>query len=398
MEKRLLILGAGRGQLGLIKAAKKLGITTIVGTLPDNNPPGIQLADEVCYMNIADPDDVVAKAKRLNLDGVATCCLDTGVPALGRTVDELELCGLNESAAKLCFDKYNMKKALISNHVNTARFYPISDDAELGEALDKLSLPVIIKATDLQGSRGIYRAHTEEEAYIGFHNSLKDTKRDFCVIEEYIEGWEFGAQAFIYNGEILFVLPHGDNTYMSHTAVPVGHFVPLDCDPVIIEKAIIETKAAIKALGLNNCAVNVDLIAKDNVVYIIELTGRAGANCLPELVGINFGINYYEMIALMAVGDDPRKVFDTRQSKTMAGLAKMIFSTEQSGIIKNIFYETDDDNNVLEVSFFKHAGDEMRKFVDSNDCIGQIIVKGENLSSCEKKMKDIYDRIHIELM
>lgn len=398
MEKRLLILGAGRGQLGLIKAAKKLGITTIVGTLPDNNPPGIQLADEVCYMNIADPDDVVAKAKRLNLDGVATCCLDTGVPALGRTVDELELCGLNESAAKLCFDKYNMKKALISNHVNTARFYPISDDAELGEALDKLSLPVIIKATDLQGSRGIYIAHTEEEAYIGFHNSLKDTKRDFCVIEEYIEGWEFGAQAFIYNGEILFVLPHGDNTYMSHTAVPVGHFVPLDCDPVIIEKAIIETKAAIKALGLNNCAVNVDLIAKDNVVYIIELTGRAGANCLPELVGINFGINYYEMIALMAVGDDPRKVFDTRQSKTMAGLAKMIFSTEQSGIIKNIFYETDDDNNVLEVSFFKHAGDEMRKFVDSNDCIGQIIVKGENLSSCEKKMKDIYDRIHIELM
>ena len=62
---------------------------------------------------------------------------------------------------------------------------------------------------------------------------------------------------------------------------------------------------SIKALGLNNCAVNVDLILRDNKVYVIELTGRVGANCLPELVEINFGIEYYKMIAAMAVGENP---------------------------------------------------------------------------------------------
>ena len=36
--KRLLVLGAGRGQIGLYKAAKEMGITTIAGTMPDNNP------------------------------------------------------------------------------------------------------------------------------------------------------------------------------------------------------------------------------------------------------------------------------------------------------------------------------------------------------------------------
>ena len=46
--KRLLILGAGRGQIGLYRAAKEMGITTIAGTMPDNNPPCIPLADEVC--------------------------------------------------------------------------------------------------------------------------------------------------------------------------------------------------------------------------------------------------------------------------------------------------------------------------------------------------------------
>ena len=62
--KRLLVLGAGRGQIGLYKAAKEMGITTIAGTMPDNNPPGIPLADEVCFMNIANPDEVAQKKQR----------------------------------------------------------------------------------------------------------------------------------------------------------------------------------------------------------------------------------------------------------------------------------------------------------------------------------------------
>lgn len=93
-KKRLLIIGAGRGQVGLYKAAKEMGIHTIAGTMKDNNPPGIKLADEVCYMNIANPNEVLEKAKTLQLDDVATCCLDTGVPALGKVCDALKLTGL----------------------------------------------------------------------------------------------------------------------------------------------------------------------------------------------------------------------------------------------------------------------------------------------------------------
>ena len=47
MKKRLLILGAGRGQIELYKASNEMGITTIAGTMPDNNPPCISMANEV---------------------------------------------------------------------------------------------------------------------------------------------------------------------------------------------------------------------------------------------------------------------------------------------------------------------------------------------------------------
>lgn len=397
MSKRLLILGAGRGQIGLYEAAKQMGIVTIAGTMPDNNPPCIPLADEVCYMNIADPEDVFAKAKELNLDGVATCCLDTGIAALGRTCDGLGLTGLSEKAAIMCNDKSKMKKAFMEHGVSTAKYFEVATEKELQIALEKINLPVIVKATDLQGSRGIYIAKTKEEAIKGFTEAMRLTRRSYCIVEEYIEGWEFGAQAFVKDEEILFVMPHGDNTYMSHTAVPVGHYVPLDCNQDVNRQTEVAVRSAIRALSLNNCAVNVDLILKDGTVYVIELTGRVGANCLPELVEINYGVEYYKMIAALAIGDDPIEYWKQKNSYETAGLAKMIISTEKSGVLKEIAYQDHNDPDVIQVSFFKKPGDEIRQFVDSNDCIGQIIVKGKDMNFCERKEQEVLDDIHMIL-
>lgn len=395
--KRLLVLGAGRGQVGLYKAAKEMGIITIAGTMPDNDPPGVKLATEVCYMNIASPEEVLEKAKGLNLDGVATCCLDTGVPALGKVCDILGLIGLTEKSAVMCGDKLQMKKAFMEHGVSTAKFYEISNDEELHEALKKIQLPVIIKATDLQGSNGIYIAKTIETALDGFHAAMKLTKRTYCIVEEYIEGWEFGSQAFVYNGKILFVMPHGDETYMSHTAVPVGHYVPLDCTEDIYTQTEAAVKSAIKALGLNNCAVNVDLILKDNIVYVIELTGRVGANCLPELVEINFGVEYYKMIAAMALGENPLELWEKRRCETKAGLAKMILQTDKSGILEHIICEEQIDNEILEITFFKHPGDEIHVFKNSNDCVGQVIVQGATMNDCKNSVNRVLNQIKISL-
>ncbi|MEC1747890.1 ATP-grasp domain-containing protein [Schinkia azotoformans] len=397
-SKRLLILGAGRGQVGLIKTTKEMGIITIVGTMTNNNPLGIAFADEVCYMDISNPDEVLSKAKDLKLDGIATCCLDTGVTALGKSCEQLGLTGLKENAAMLCQDKLKMKTALMESGISTAKFFKVSSEDDLNESLQKLVLPVIIKATDLQGSKGIYIAHTEEEAYEGFRSSMLDTKRDYCIIEEFIEGWEFGAQSFVYNGEVLFVMPHGDDTFMSHTAIPVGHHVPLKCSEDIVRQTEECVSGAIKALGLDNCAVNVDLIVKGGKVYIIELTGRVGANCLPELVSINFGINYYQMIAAMALGDNPKNIWEKRNKKTTPGFAEMLFSEKVNGSLKKIEYTGSIDEDILEVTFFKEPGDQINAFESSNDCIGQVIVKGNTYEECKEKVEQIKKKIVMELI
>lgn len=98
-----------------------------------------------------------------------------------------------------------------------------------------------------------------------------------------------------------------------------------------------------------------------------------------------------------AVGTDPLIYWNKRSNIETAGLAKMIISTKKSGVIKNIVYKSDNDEDVLDVTFFKHNGDTVCKFIDSNDCIGQLIVKGQDMAACEKKEQEVLSRIIMEL-
>ncbi|WP_062514757.1 ATP-grasp domain-containing protein [Halobacillus sp. KGW1] len=396
-NKRLLILGAGRGQVELIRTAKDKGIETIVGTLPTKYKKGLEIADHICYMDISKPEEVLDKAKELNLDGIATSCLDTGVTSIGKVCDDLGLVGLTEHAAELCQDKFKMKDALMKHDVSTAKFFKVSTDNDVEAALVQLHFPVIIKATDLQGSKGIYIANNKKEAEDGFKKALADTMKEYVIIEEFIEGWEFGAQAFVYNGEVLFVMPHGDDTFMSHTAIPVGHHVPLKCSNNVLHKTEECVKKAIKALDLDNCAVNVDLIVRNDEVYIIELTGRVGANCLPELVSINYGINYYEMIIDLALGNDPRDLWGNKANEKNAGFAEMLFSKEESGVLESISYEGEAQDNLVDLTFFNSVGDAINRFESSGDCIGQVIVKGNDIEECKKTIREIKNNINIKI-
>lgn len=78
-----MILGAAASQVPLISAAKRLGYETIVTSIPGDYP-GFTYADVCCYADISKPEEVLAKAKELNIDGITTCGMDTGIRAIGR--------------------------------------------------------------------------------------------------------------------------------------------------------------------------------------------------------------------------------------------------------------------------------------------------------------------------
>lgn len=387
--KKLLVQGASRGNLGFVKTAKQHGVNIIMTGLGGDFPCN-PYADKFCKADISDPDAVLKVAQAEKVDGAIICCSDTGLQAVGRCNDVLGFAGITEKAATDSANKLLMKEKLLAAGVQTAKFLKVSNEGDLEKVITEIGFPMIVKATDLQGSRGINIVRDESNLLQAYRDTMSLTKKDYCIIEQFIEGTEFGAQAFVYKGEVLFVLPHGDETIMCKTAVPIGHYMPYEISDELRYDTIKQVTNSIKALGINNCAVNVDLIEKDGKAFIIELTGRVGANCLPELTSNYFGINYYEMILATCLGESPLPVWEGRK-KPCATLARMMKS-DKDGVVKSV--SVPDIDNV-DIHMFIKEGSTVRAFTNSNDAIGECIVKGHSLWECEGLMSKALEQIRI---
>lgn len=379
--KKCMVIGATYTQIPLIRTARRLGYYTIAASV-DGDYPAFSWADEVCCVDISDPQAVLEKARELHIDGVATCCMDTGVRAVGYVCEAMGLCGLAERAALLSNQKLLMKDAFAKGGVSSPAYRKVSSAEELRDAWRTLPNPVILKAVDLQASRGIYVCHSYSELENAYQEAMKLTREDFCIVEQFVKGIDIGAQAFVYHGEILFVLPHNDEVFTGSANLPIGHSAPLLAPEAVICEVKKQCELAIRSLGLDNCAVNIDLIlADDGSVYMIELTGRAGATCLPELVSLYYGIDYYEMIVQMAMGEDPRPVFEGRASIPTPNASRFLMA-DKSGVLKELVNDNPPSDDIALMEFYVKPGDHIRKFSDGKDRIGQMVVTGKSLDKC----------------
>lgn len=394
MSKKVMILGASYSQIPLFEAAKRMGIHTIAASIPGPYR-GFEYADECCYVDISDPEAVVKAAEEYQIDAIATCSLDLGMAAIGAVCEKLHLPGPKREAALRASNKREMKRALVKAGVSTAAFVEVSNQEELEDALSRLRFPVIIKAVDLMGSRGIYRCETCGQARENYQKTMHATKKDYCLVEEFIEGEIFGVEALVQNGEVLYALPNNIEAFMGDTPSPVGHSVPFREMESLGEQAKTQVCLAIKALGLDNCPVNCDMIKKDGKVYVIELTGRSGATGIAEMVGIYYGLNYYEIILKTALGMDVSSSFPQNHAGT-ANLTHTLMA-DRAGIVKDIGYDGNTDENVLEVSFNVEPGDEVRPYQNGIDRIGQVILKGNSLEDCENRLQRVLSHIRLEL-
>ena len=389
--KKLMILGASYSQLPLYEAAERLGIKTIAASTP-GDWPGFQAADESTYTDISDPGAVMEAVRKFQADGITTCCLDTGVRAMGYACEKLGLKGLSEKSADISSNKFKMKEAFMAGRC--ARHICIRNREELAEALEKLDFPVVIKAVDLMGSRGIFRCDTSEQAFSFYEKTMEATGKDYCLVEEFIEGELFGCEAMMSEGRLLYCLPNNIDAFQSYVPTPVGHSVPWKKQDSLGEEAKRQVKLAICAVGLDNCAVNCDLIEKDGKVYVIEITGRAGATCLPETVGLYYGINYYEAIVRLALDMEPEKLF-TKPYPGSASLSK-ILTSDRSGTVKAIRNENAPAEDIIDLSFNIQPGDYVNQYRNGRDRIGQIILAGKELHDCEERLDEILSKINIE--
>lgn len=393
--KKLLILGAGIYQVPLINTAKRLGIYTIAASIPGNYP-GFELADKVYYENTTDYEAILKIAKEEKIDGIVTAGTDVAVITIGKVCDALGLTGLSEQAAMIATDKLLMKEVYEAEGVRTARYRKVyfSND-DYADQLSELTPPLMFKSVDSSGSRGIIKVSSPSEYDAAREYVKASTRSDYFIVEEFIDGEEFGAQAFVRNGKVEFILPHGDYVFKGDTGVPVGHFAPYDLSAEVLEDANKQLVGAIRAMKLDNCAINADFIMKDGKTYVLELGGRSGATCLAELTAIYYDFDYYEKIILTALGEEVDFTPGPAAKNGRVPNASKLLTSDKDGVIVSQTNDNPPHPDICEVQFDYKPGDEVHKFRVGPHRIGHVITKGKSLNEAVELLNKALDNIHI---
>lgn len=391
--KKVMVLGAGYTQIPLIRAAKRMGCGVAVVSIAGNYPAFAE-GDVSIYADISSEEAVIEAARNYQPDGIATCGLDLAMRAIGAANEALGLHGPGYEAAQRSGNKWKMKEAFSRAGVQTAKWFRIGNEKELEEALKELSLPVMIKAVDLMGSRGIYRCDTREEALESYKKTMSETGKDYCLVEEYIEGKLFGAEGMVADGKLQFLLLNNTETFHSTTDTPIGHSIPFVEEEELREQVREQVEKGIRALGLDDCPINCDLINRNGKAYIVEMTGRSGATGLSEIVGTWFGIDYYEAIVAVALGEDVTHFFaDPADVYSMVH----VLGSDRSGILRRLENRNPGSEDILDLSFNAEPGDEIHAYSNGRDRIGQIILKGKSLEEMQRYMEQLKAGIYLEL-
>lgn len=391
MKKKLLVIGAGFGQVPAIKQARKMGIEVIA---VDKNPKaqGFEFADQSYPIDIIDEEGIVALAKKLSIDGAMTMQTDLPVPTLGRVNDALNLNGVRYKEAITCSLKIETRKALLAKGVSQPIFEIVDnvDDAKI--AAKKIGFPAIVKAVDSSGSRGVTKVNSIDEVPAAFDEALSFSRTKVVLVEEYIKGLEIGAQIFSVEGKCEIILVHNDTLSEGEYMIPIGHSFPSFLTEEQVNFAKREVEKCIQALEIKNGPSNVDLILQEETgeAKIIEVGARIGATCLPELMYYHTETDWVEYTIKNALGEK----FEFPAAKNNA-CAALILESPEDGVLTayHIPDEVKNDPDLLELEVSAEIGEEVAKLRKGTDRIGKIVVRGQTAEEAETKALELRNKI-----
>jgi len=389
---KIMILGAGIYQVPLIKKVKELGYIAIVVS-PVGNYPGLEIADYIVDSDTRDKEAILAAAVKYGIDGILTTGTDVAVPSIGYVVDKLNLPGTGFLASQRSMDKALMKKCFISHNVKTAHYKEVYTIAEAKNEANTIGYPVMVKAIDSSGSRGITKVESIAEIESAFNEALAVSQSTKVIVEQFIEGYEIGAQALICGDKVDKVFIHNDEVTQPPISVPIGHSLPVTLSSNVITQCEEVIKLAVKAIGLQNTVANVDLMVSGNEVYILEIGARMGATCLPENISLYQGIDIYEyLIALATANSLPIQKRTSRQAN-----ASLLIFSEKKGIVESINIPSRVKNHpmLVELKLDVAEGDQVNAFKVGPDRLGHLIVVSDTSAEAEALAKELVSSIEL---
>jgi biotin carboxylase len=291
-RKRLLVLGAGPAQLGLLEAARERSLYTIA---VDRDPaaPGFALADRRAIISTEDERGIERLAGAERVDGVIAPGIDWPVGIAARVAAKVGIPHpLEPAVAGLAVSKARQRERFEAAGIPQPRWRLVSD------AEDGLPLPCIVKAPDRQGQRGLSVVRDERELGPAIERAIDASRTGFAVVEEIVDGPELTVNAFSVDGG-FHPLTVTDRITAEPPAfgVALAHVWPAEAGA---EAAAEAARRAVEALEIQNGPTYTQVRGGK----VMEVAARLGGGHDAELCKFALGVDLNGLALAAALGEE----------------------------------------------------------------------------------------------
>jgi biotin carboxylase len=382
---RLLVLGAGPAQLGLLEAARRQGIWLAVCDR-DPSAPGFAYADSRCIVATDAEPALERLASALMPDGVIAPGKDAAVAVAARIAEKAGLRHpLSPATAQVATSKLRQRDAFARGGVPQPRWQVVS--AEDG-ALE-LALPVVVKPADRTGRSGLSLVSEPSELAPAVAEARAASRGGAVLAEEFVEGPDVMVTGFSAEGDFVpLAVTDRSSGHGVAFGVPLAYSWPSEHEEAAVEVA----RRAVEAVGIVEGPSLTQLRISRGGPEVIEVAARLGGGQDAELVALVTGIDL-NRLALGAALGRPVAASEIRGAfQRMAGGAAVRFLVAPPGRLESV--EVPQGlKGVVATRIFREPGWSFGPLRRASDRAGFVLAAGSSASEAHTRADAASERI-----
>ena len=384
--KKILLLGGTAIQIPIIKMAHEMGLYVITcDNKPDN--PGHRLADEYHNISITDNEAVLRLATELHVDGVVNFLLEAGVQAAAYAHEALGKPTSPYESVHILSNKKLFREYLKAHGFCTPNLFTCSNKEEAFEKISTLSYPVVVKPTDLWGSRGVTRVDRDEELDAALDHAFSHSRGADIIIEEFVEpdGAPIEGDGFAVDGRLathVWADVYNDDD-AENPITPVCYCYPSAKPQHLLQKLDDELQRLMTLLDMKSNGYNVEArIDQSGNVYLMEVAPRNGGNDIPTVLSLSTGNDIERATLQAALGEN---CSDLRDAACQGFWIGYVVHTNAAGTYHGMWYEeTFKEKHMFRFTPYIQEGEAASTYSCTNCTIGMLIARFDTREQMEE--------------
>jgi biotin carboxylase len=375
---RLLVLGAGPAQLGVLAAARAADLT-VVAADRDPSAPGFRYSDRRAIVSIEDEQAIERLARAEQVDGVIAPGTDHAVAIAARVALRLGLPHpLTPETAQVAISRQKQRERLTEEGIPQPRSIVCRSLAEVTRAAEELGYPVVVEAPNRAGERGVGLARDRDMLAAAATDALADARGEYCLVEELVGGRIVTVNAFSLRGRFVpLTITDREQAPPPAFGVPLAQLWPAALDPAEVGTAVEIAAAAARAVGVELGPTTTQILLGENGPLLAKLSARVGGGHDAELCRVALGVDLNSLAVTVALGGEVHPQSLAVTSGVEAACVR--FLVAPAGELQDVrgLEEAYELEGVRGIRIYRKAGHVFHELRRASDRAGAVLATGD---------------------